>query len=97
MADVRHEGRRIGRLYVGMSLEAANADAARSRGAIALITLVAFLLIRLVGSTFVSTTGATPQLVLGVVAVLASVAFVATYLPARMASRIQPVRALSTE
>jgi putative ABC transport system permease protein len=57
----------------------------------------AFILIRLVGSTFVSTTGATPQLVLGVVAVLATVAFVATYLPARMASRIQPVRALSTE
>jgi putative ABC transport system permease protein len=57
----------------------------------------AFILIRLVGSTFVATSGASPQLVLGVVAVLASVAFVATYLPARKASRIQPVRALSTE
>ncbi|HJS75251.1 MAG TPA: ABC transporter permease, partial [Vicinamibacteria bacterium] len=57
----------------------------------------AFALTRLVGSTFVTTSGATPQLVLLVVAVLASVAFVATYLPARKASRIQPVRALSTE
>ncbi len=57
----------------------------------------AFILIRLVSSTFVTTSGATPQLVLGVIAALASVAFVATYLPARKASRIQPVRALSTE
>ncbi len=57
----------------------------------------AFILIRLVGSTFVTTSGATPQLVLGVIAVLGSVAFVATYLPARKASRIQPVRALSTD
>ncbi len=57
----------------------------------------AFILTRLVGSTFVTTSGATPELVLNVIAVLASVAFVATYLPARRASRIQPVRALSTE
>jgi ABC-type antimicrobial peptide transport system permease subunit len=57
----------------------------------------AFALTRLVGSTFVTTTGATPQLVLAVVAVLASVAFIATSLPAGRASRIQPVRALSTE
>ncbi len=57
----------------------------------------AFGLTRLVGSTFVTTSGATPQLVLAVVALLASVAFVATYLPARRASRIQPVRALATE
>jgi len=60
-------------------------------------TPFAFALTRLVGSTFVTTSGATPQLVLMVVVVLASVAFVATYLPARRASRIQPVRALSTE
>ncbi|HEY7699630.1 MAG TPA: ADOP family duplicated permease, partial [Vicinamibacteria bacterium] len=57
----------------------------------------AFALTRLVGSTFVTTSGATPQMVLGVVAVLGSVAFIATYLPARRASRIQPVRALATE
>ena len=38
-----------------------------------------------------------PQLVLSVIAILSAVAFVATYLPARRASRIQPVRALSTE
>ncbi|HEX8169764.1 MAG TPA: EAL domain-containing protein [Thermoanaerobaculia bacterium] len=44
MAPVRHHGRTIGRLYTGMSLEAANADAARSRATIAAITLVAFLL-----------------------------------------------------
>jgi ABC-type antimicrobial peptide transport system permease subunit len=58
---------------------------------------LAFVLIRVVGSTFVTTSGATPQLILGVVAVLFGVAFGATYLPARRASRIQPVRALSTE
>jgi ABC-type antimicrobial peptide transport system permease subunit len=58
---------------------------------------LAFLLIRLVGSTFVTTSGASPQLVLGVVGVLVAVAFGATYLPARRASRIQPVRALSAE
>jgi ABC-type antimicrobial peptide transport system permease subunit len=57
----------------------------------------AFALTRLVASTFVTTSGATPQMVLAVVAVLGSVAFVATYLPARRASRIQPVRALATE
>jgi len=57
----------------------------------------AFALTRLVGSTFVTTSGATPQLVLMVVVVLASVALVATYLPARRASRIEPVRALSIE
>ena len=56
----------------------------------------AFALTRLVGSTLVTTSGASPQMVLTVVAVLASVAF-ATYLPARRASRIQPVRALATE
>jgi putative ABC transport system permease protein len=57
----------------------------------------AFALTRLVGSTFVTTSGVSLQMVLSVVAVLASVAFVATYLPARRASRIQPVRALATE
>jgi len=44
MAPVRQRGRTIGRLYTGMSLEAANADAARSRATIALITLIAFIL-----------------------------------------------------
>ncbi|MEK6374715.1 MAG: EAL domain-containing protein [Acidobacteriota bacterium] len=44
MEPVRHEGRTIGRLYIGMSLEAANADAARSRAAIAIVTLIAFVL-----------------------------------------------------
>ena len=57
----------------------------------------AFALTRLVGSTFVTTSGASPQLVLLVVGMLTAVAFVATYLPALRASRIQPVRALSTE
>ncbi|HXV61068.1 MAG TPA: ABC transporter permease [Vicinamibacteria bacterium] len=60
-------------------------------------TPFAFALTRLVGSTFVSTTGVTLQMVLTVVTVLAAVAFAATYLPARKASRIQPVRALTTE
>src|SRR5687767_125637 len=44
MSPVRHHGRTAGTLYVGMSLEAANADAARSRATIALVTLIAFIL-----------------------------------------------------
>src|SRR5215203_13723 len=44
MAPVRHQGRTVGRLYTGMSLQAANADAARSRATIALVTLLAFIL-----------------------------------------------------
>jgi diguanylate cyclase (GGDEF)-like protein/PAS domain S-box-containing protein len=43
-APVRHHGRQVGTLYVGMSLQQANADAARSRATVALVTLVAFLL-----------------------------------------------------
>ncbi|MGH9334417.1 MAG: ABC transporter permease, partial [Vicinamibacteria bacterium] len=57
----------------------------------------AFALTRAVGSTFVATSGVTAPMVLGVIGVLSSVAFVATYLPARRASRIQPVKALATE
>jgi putative ABC transport system permease protein len=57
----------------------------------------AYALTRLVGSTFVMTSGASPAMVLSVSGLLAMVAFVATYLPARKASRIHPVRALSTE
>jgi diguanylate cyclase (GGDEF)-like protein/PAS domain S-box-containing protein len=44
MAPVRHHGRTVGQLYTGMSLQAANADAARSRATIALVTLIAFLI-----------------------------------------------------
>jgi diguanylate cyclase (GGDEF)-like protein/PAS domain S-box-containing protein len=44
MAAVDLHGRRIGRLYTGMSLDAANADAAESRATIALFTIVSFLL-----------------------------------------------------
>jgi diguanylate cyclase (GGDEF)-like protein/PAS domain S-box-containing protein len=43
MAPVQYRGRTIGRLYSGMSLDAAYADVARSRAAIALVTLIAFL------------------------------------------------------
>ncbi len=43
VAPVHHRGRMIGRLYAGMSLRGANADAGRSKGAIALVTLIAFL------------------------------------------------------
>jgi diguanylate cyclase (GGDEF)-like protein/PAS domain S-box-containing protein len=43
MTPVRHQGKLIGRLYTGVSLDGANADAARSRATIALITLIAFL------------------------------------------------------
>lgn len=42
-APVRYRGRAIGRLYTGMSLQGANADAARSRTTIALVTLLAFI------------------------------------------------------
>jgi diguanylate cyclase (GGDEF)-like protein/PAS domain S-box-containing protein len=44
-APVQYRGRTVGRLYAGMSLAAANADAARSRAAIALVTLIAFLVL----------------------------------------------------
>jgi diguanylate cyclase (GGDEF)-like protein/PAS domain S-box-containing protein len=44
VALVRHRGRVIGKLYAGTSLDAANADAARSRAAVALVTLLAFVL-----------------------------------------------------
>ena len=44
MAPVQYRGRVVGHLYSGMSLDAAYADAARSRAAIALVTLAAFLI-----------------------------------------------------
>jgi diguanylate cyclase (GGDEF)-like protein/PAS domain S-box-containing protein len=44
MTIVRHHGRPVGRLYTGMSLAVANADAARSRTTIALVTVLAFLI-----------------------------------------------------
>ena len=44
MTPVVDRGRPVGRLYVGMSLEGANADAARSRAAIAAVTVVAFII-----------------------------------------------------
>lgn len=44
MAEVRHHGRPAGRLYTGLSLQAANADAARSRATIAFVTLLAFII-----------------------------------------------------
>ena len=47
MMPVRHEGRLIGWLYTGMSLDRANADAKRSRATIALVTLLAFILVTL--------------------------------------------------
>ena len=43
-APVRHHGREVGRLYSGMSLEGAHADAASSRATIAMVTAVAFLI-----------------------------------------------------
>jgi putative ABC transport system permease protein len=58
----------------------------------------AFALTRAVRAAFSSSVSvASPELVLAVTAVLAFVAALATYLPARRASRLQPVRALSTE
>ena len=46
-APVRHQGKTIGRLYIGMSLAAANAEAAASRRTIAWVTLLAFVLLTL--------------------------------------------------
>ena len=43
-APVLHRGRLVGRLYTGMSLERAHADAAQSRGAVAVVTLLTFLI-----------------------------------------------------
>ena len=45
LAPVRHRGRVIGRLYAGLSLEEAHAEAAQGRATIALVTLMAFLVI----------------------------------------------------
>lgn len=42
VVPVRHEGRLVGRLYTGMSLHMANADAARTRAAIAVVTILVF-------------------------------------------------------
>lgn len=42
MAPIHDRGREVGRLYTGMSLAAANKDAARSRAAVALVALIAF-------------------------------------------------------
>jgi sensor histidine kinase regulating citrate/malate metabolism len=44
MALVQHRGKTIGKLYAGTSLQSANADAARSRAAIALVTLITFII-----------------------------------------------------
>jgi len=44
MTPVRYRGRTVGRLFAGMSLQTANADAARSRATIALVTIIAFAL-----------------------------------------------------
>ena len=44
MTPVRHRGRVVGRLYTGVSLKGANADAARSRATIAIVTMLAFLI-----------------------------------------------------
>jgi diguanylate cyclase (GGDEF)-like protein/PAS domain S-box-containing protein len=54
MTVVRHRGKPIGRLYGGMSLARANADAARGRTRIALITLVAFVLLTAAAFAFSS-------------------------------------------
>ncbi len=58
---------------------------------------LAFALNRAVGAAFSGAYGISPSFLLAIVGVLVSVAFVATYLPARRASHIQPVRALSAE
>lgn len=67
-------------------------------GAGALIGLaLAFALSRLVQSLLFDVGPADPVAILGACALLLAVAFVAAYLPARHASRIDPARALQTE
>ncbi len=44
MSTVQHQGKTIGMLYAGTSLDSANADAARSRATIALVTLATFVI-----------------------------------------------------
>jgi putative ABC transport system permease protein len=58
---------------------------------------IAWALVRAVASALDSTDAATPGLLISTTLTLVVVAFLATYLPARRASRVQPVRALQTE
>ena len=58
---------------------------------------VAILLIALIRNLFFSADVVDPVLIAGVTATLVLVAFLATFLPARRASKIQPIRALTSE
>ena len=58
---------------------------------------MAFGLVMVIRSMLFSSEFIEPELIAGVTLALAAVAFAATYLPAVRASRIHPVRALSTE
>jgi len=64
---------------------------------IAIGGVVAFALARVVSSLLFATSATDPVTFLGMVAVLLVVAAIAGYLPARRASRIDPMRALRAE
>jgi putative ABC transport system permease protein len=58
---------------------------------------VAWALVRAVASAFSSADVTSPALLASITLTLVAVAFFATYLPARRASRVQPIRALQAE
>lgn len=64
---------------------------------VALSTVGSFLMSRWIESLLFSTTTANPAVFSGVSLLLCAVALVAAYVPARRASRIDPMRALRTE
>lgn len=64
---------------------------------VALGTLGSFLMSRWIASLLFDTTAANPAVFSGVSLLLCAVALVAAYLPARRASRIDPMQALRTE
>jgi predicted permease len=64
---------------------------------VALGTIGSFVLSKWIGSLLFGTTPTDPAIFLGVILLLCTVALVAAYIPARRASRIDPMRALRTE
>jgi ABC-type antimicrobial peptide transport system permease subunit len=64
---------------------------------VALGTLGSFALSKWIESLLFGTTATNPAIFSGVIFLLCAVALIAAYVPARRASRIDPMRALRTE